>query len=77
MSLLFLSVSEDKNNSPTPTISIKPKKKFLASDLKNMHNILAKNMYKIRQRVRMTHLTSWATVTLVFFYRFFLSFFLS
>ncbi|KAL2087445.1 hypothetical protein ACEWY4_016273 [Coilia grayii] len=30
--------------------SYKPKKKFLASDLKNMHDILSKNMYKIRQR---------------------------
>nr|XP_019956182.1 PREDICTED: sodium/hydrogen exchanger 2-like [Paralichthys olivaceus] len=30
--------------------SAKPKKKFLASDLKNMHDILSKNMYKIRQR---------------------------
>ncbi|KAL4656954.1 sodium/hydrogen exchanger 2-like [Arapaima gigas] len=28
----------------------KPKKKFLASDLKNMHDLLSKNMYKIRQR---------------------------
>uniref|UniRef100_A0A8C4H6G8 Sodium/hydrogen exchanger n=1 Tax=Dicentrarchus labrax TaxID=13489 RepID=A0A8C4H6G8_DICLA len=28
----------------------KPKKKFLASDLKSMHDILSKNMYKIRQR---------------------------
>ncbi|KAG5261639.1 hypothetical protein AALO_G00286690 [Alosa alosa] len=30
--------------------SYRPKKKFLASDLKNMHEILSKNMYKIRQR---------------------------
>ncbi|XP_029315658.1 sodium/hydrogen exchanger 2 [Cottoperca gobio] len=30
--------------------SAKPKKKFLAPDLKNMHDILSKNMYKIRQR---------------------------
>ncbi|XP_061735278.1 sodium/hydrogen exchanger 2 [Nerophis ophidion] len=29
---------------------VKPKKKFLAADLRNMHDILAKNMYKIRQR---------------------------
>ncbi|XP_035248453.1 sodium/hydrogen exchanger 2 [Anguilla anguilla] len=28
----------------------KSKKKFLASDLRNMHDILSKNMYKIRQR---------------------------
>ncbi|XP_023667160.1 sodium/hydrogen exchanger 2-like isoform X1 [Paramormyrops kingsleyae] len=28
----------------------KLKKKFLASDLRNMHNLLSKNMYKIRQR---------------------------
>ncbi|XP_061698465.1 sodium/hydrogen exchanger 2 isoform X2 [Syngnathoides biaculeatus] len=28
----------------------KPKKKFLAADLRSMHDILAKNMYKIRQR---------------------------
>lgn len=32
--------------------SAKPKKKFLAEDLRNMHNMLSKNMYKIRQRVR-------------------------
>ncbi|XP_067460004.1 sodium/hydrogen exchanger 2 [Thunnus thynnus] len=30
--------------------SAKPKKKFLPGDLKNMHDILSKNMYKIRQR---------------------------
>ncbi|KAG7467495.1 hypothetical protein MATL_G00154120 [Megalops atlanticus] len=30
--------------------STKPKRKFLAEDLKNMHDILSKNMYKIRQR---------------------------
>ncbi|CAK6959217.1 sodium/hydrogen exchanger 2 [Scomber scombrus] len=36
--------------------SAKPKKKFLAGDLKNMHDILSKNMYKIRQRtVEYTH----------------------
>ncbi|XP_077436407.1 sodium/hydrogen exchanger 2 [Vanacampus margaritifer] len=28
----------------------KPKKKYLAADLRSMHDILAKNMYKIRQR---------------------------
>ncbi|XP_014847676.1 PREDICTED: sodium/hydrogen exchanger 2-like, partial [Poecilia mexicana] len=28
----------------------KPKKTFMAQDLKNMHNLLSKNMYKIRQR---------------------------
>uniref|UniRef100_A0A8C3AJA9 Sodium/hydrogen exchanger n=1 Tax=Cyclopterus lumpus TaxID=8103 RepID=A0A8C3AJA9_CYCLU len=37
------SLYEDKKSS-------KPKKKFLAPDLKNMHDILSKNMYKIRQR---------------------------
>ncbi len=42
---LLLSFSEEKKN------SAKPKKKFLASDLRNMHDILSKNMYKIRQRV--------------------------
>ncbi|TNN04354.1 hypothetical protein fugu_001383 [Takifugu bimaculatus] len=47
----IVSLYEEKKNSPTPTISTtKPKKKFLASDLRNMHNILSKNMYKIRQR---------------------------
>ncbi|TMS06691.1 Sodium/hydrogen exchanger 2 [Larimichthys crocea] len=30
--------------------SAKPKRKFLAADLRNMHDILSKNMYKIRQR---------------------------
>uniref|UniRef100_A0A4W6CS49 Sodium/hydrogen exchanger n=1 Tax=Lates calcarifer TaxID=8187 RepID=A0A4W6CS49_LATCA len=30
--------------------SAKPKKKFMAADLRNMHDILSKNMYKIRQR---------------------------
>uniref|UniRef100_A0A3B3W0M2 Sodium/hydrogen exchanger n=1 Tax=Poecilia latipinna TaxID=48699 RepID=A0A3B3W0M2_9TELE len=30
--------------------SAKPKKTFMAQDLKNMHNLLSKNMYKIRQR---------------------------
>nr|XP_015821634.2 sodium/hydrogen exchanger 2 [Nothobranchius furzeri] len=30
--------------------SAKPMKKFLAKDLNNMHNILSKNMYSIRQR---------------------------
>ncbi|CAN9497533.1 unnamed protein product [Ophioblennius macclurei] len=28
----------------------KPKRKFLAGDLRNMHDILSKNMYRIRQR---------------------------
>ncbi|XP_056145472.1 sodium/hydrogen exchanger 2 [Lampris incognitus] len=28
----------------------KPKKKFMAADLRNMHSLLSKNMYKIRQR---------------------------
>ncbi|XP_030637620.1 sodium/hydrogen exchanger 2-like [Chanos chanos] len=30
--------------------SKKPKRKFLAADIQNMHDILSKNMYKIRQR---------------------------
>ncbi|XP_043987890.1 sodium/hydrogen exchanger 2 [Gambusia affinis] len=30
--------------------SAKPKKTFMAEDLKNMHDLLSKNMYKIRQR---------------------------
>ncbi|KAM6979293.1 sodium/hydrogen exchanger 2 [Tautogolabrus adspersus] len=30
--------------------SARPRKKLLAADLKNMHDILSKNMYKIRQR---------------------------
>nr|XP_020504035.1 sodium/hydrogen exchanger 2-like [Labrus bergylta] len=30
--------------------SARPRKKFLTADLKNMHDILSKNMYKIRQR---------------------------
>ncbi|XP_029937365.1 sodium/hydrogen exchanger 2 isoform X2 [Myripristis murdjan] len=30
--------------------SAKPKKKFMAADLRNMHDLLSKNMYKIRQR---------------------------
>lgn len=34
----------------------KLKKKFLASDLRNMHNLLSKNMYKIRQRVSHRHI---------------------
>uniref|UniRef100_A0A3Q1BRS1 Sodium/hydrogen exchanger n=1 Tax=Amphiprion ocellaris TaxID=80972 RepID=A0A3Q1BRS1_AMPOC len=34
----------------TTSFSAKPKKKFLAADLRNMHDILSKNMYKIRQR---------------------------
>ncbi|KAL2081126.1 hypothetical protein ACEWY4_022979 [Coilia grayii] len=44
--------------SDTPSIELLPdkkpsgnlKKKFLATDLRNMHEILSKNMYKIRQR---------------------------
>uniref|UniRef100_A0A8C4H4A8 Sodium/hydrogen exchanger n=1 Tax=Dicentrarchus labrax TaxID=13489 RepID=A0A8C4H4A8_DICLA len=40
----IVSLYEEKKNSG------KPKKKFLASDLKSMHDILSKNMYKIRQR---------------------------
>lgn len=44
----YLSFSEEKKS------AAKPKKKFKAADLKNMHDILSKNMYKIRQRVRYT-----------------------
>ncbi|KAM3607291.1 uncharacterized protein V6R79_005254 [Siganus canaliculatus] len=40
----IVSLYEEKKNTG------KPKKKFLAPDLKNMHDILSKNMYKIRQR---------------------------
>uniref|UniRef100_A0A3Q2PF13 Sodium/hydrogen exchanger n=1 Tax=Fundulus heteroclitus TaxID=8078 RepID=A0A3Q2PF13_FUNHE len=40
----LVSLQEEKKESS------KPKKKFMAEDLKNMHNILSKNMYKIRQR---------------------------
>ncbi|XP_068602045.1 sodium/hydrogen exchanger 2 [Brachionichthys hirsutus] len=40
----IVSLYEEKKN------SAKPKKKFMASDLKNMHDILSKNMYNIRQR---------------------------
>lgn len=53
--------SEEKKN------SAKPKKKFLASELRDMHDILSKNMYKIRQRVRISnqsglfHLIIWST----------------
>lgn len=46
ISVFFLSFSEEKKS------SAKPKRKFLAADLRNMHDILSKNMYKIRQRVR-------------------------
>ncbi|KAJ8350734.1 hypothetical protein SKAU_G00258640 [Synaphobranchus kaupii] len=41
-----VSLNEEKRLTP----ALKPKKKFLATDLKNMHDILSKNMYKIRQR---------------------------
>lgn len=40
----ILSIYEEKKSSG------KPKKKFQAPDLKNMHDILSKNMYRIRQR---------------------------
>uniref|UniRef100_A0A8C7YXB6 Sodium/hydrogen exchanger n=1 Tax=Oryzias sinensis TaxID=183150 RepID=A0A8C7YXB6_9TELE len=40
----IISLQYEKKN------STKPKKKFLAADLKNMHDILSKNMYKIRER---------------------------
>uniref|UniRef100_A0A665WT64 Sodium/hydrogen exchanger n=1 Tax=Echeneis naucrates TaxID=173247 RepID=A0A665WT64_ECHNA len=40
----IVSLNEEKKT------SAKPKRKFLAADLRNMHNILSKNMYKIRQR---------------------------
>ncbi|KAJ8409996.1 hypothetical protein AAFF_G00210370 [Aldrovandia affinis] len=38
---------QDEKKQPAST---KPKRKFLTTDLKNMHDILSKNMYKIRQR---------------------------
>ncbi|TKS66929.1 Sodium/hydrogen exchanger 2 [Collichthys lucidus] len=40
----IVSVYEEKKS------SAKPRRKFLAADLRNMHDILSKNMYKIRQR---------------------------
>ncbi|XP_034550315.1 sodium/hydrogen exchanger 2 isoform X2 [Notolabrus celidotus] len=40
----IVSLYEEKKN------AAKPKKKFLAADLRNMHDILSKNMYNIRQR---------------------------
>uniref|UniRef100_A0A672ZEK8 Sodium/hydrogen exchanger n=1 Tax=Sphaeramia orbicularis TaxID=375764 RepID=A0A672ZEK8_9TELE len=40
----IVSLYEEKKNAG------KPKKMFLAADLRNMHDILSKNMYKIRQR---------------------------
>ncbi|CAJ1079654.1 sodium/hydrogen exchanger 2 isoform X1 [Xyrichtys novacula] len=40
----IVSLYEEKKNAS------RPKKKFLAADLRNMHDILSKNMYKIRQR---------------------------
>lgn len=42
----FLKSSEEKKSSS------KLQKKFLAADLRNIHDILSKNMYKIRERVR-------------------------
>ena len=30
----------------------RPKRKFLAADVSKMHDILSKNMYKIRQKVK-------------------------
>lgn len=45
---LFFKFREEKKE------SAKPKKTFMAEDLKNMHDLLSKNMYKIRQRVRWT-----------------------
>lgn len=42
----IVSLHEEKVQPP----STKPKRKFLASDLRNMHELLSKNMYKIRQR---------------------------
>ncbi|KAI1899863.1 hypothetical protein AGOR_G00066150 [Albula goreensis] len=43
----LVSLHEEKMKPPPST---KTKRKFLASDLRNMHDILSKNMYKIRQR---------------------------
>lgn len=45
ITILIQLYSEEKKASE------KPKKKFLANDLKNMRELLSKNMYKIRQRV--------------------------
>ena len=47
--LSFVSPSDKKPSS-------NPKKKFHATDLRNMHDILSKNMYKIRQRVRLLYI---------------------
>lgn len=33
----------------------RPKKKFLAADVRKMHDILSRNMYKIRQKVIIFH----------------------
>ncbi|XP_030643458.1 sodium/hydrogen exchanger 2 [Chanos chanos] len=41
----LISLHEEKKNAQKPK-----KPKFLASDLRNMHELLSKNMYKIRQR---------------------------
>lgn len=35
----------------------RPKKKFMAAEVRNMHDILSKNMYKIRQKVTTTSFT--------------------
>ena len=53
-------------------ISSKPKKTFLAADLRNMHDILSKNMYKIRQRVRQRDelCSRWSTFSTFILYDF-------
>ncbi|KAG7245842.1 hypothetical protein CRUP_005351 [Coryphaenoides rupestris] len=43
----IVSLYEEKKDAAS-----KPKKKFGGADLRNMHDLLSKNMYKIRQRVR-------------------------
>lgn len=48
LTYLSFSSSDEKPSS-------NPKKKFMANDLRNMHEILSKNMYKIRQRVSLPH----------------------
>ncbi|XP_073702051.1 sodium/hydrogen exchanger 2 [Garra rufa] len=40
----LISLHEERKNAP------KPRKKFLSSDVANMHELLSKNMYKIRQK---------------------------
>lgn len=46
---LSLHLSDDRKEAS------RPKKKFLAADVRKMHDILSKNMYKIRQKVIFVH----------------------